>query len=82
MFMAFTRAVARSRAEADVSHTVLFQSGPLAQSGKSAAAAPNMASSKDAKVAIFDPRLLNPASRWRKTCEAKCTIDNGPTVYT
>ena len=72
--MTFTRAVARSRTEADVSHTVLFRSGPLRQSGKSAAAAPDIASSKDTKVAIFNPRLLNPASRRRKTSEARYTI--------
>jgi hypothetical protein len=64
--MAFTRAVARSRTDADVLHTTLFRSGPLIQSGKSAAAAPDIASSKDTKVAIFGPRLVSLASRVKK----------------
>ena len=51
MFMAATRAAARSAGDAFGSHTVLLARGPLAQSGKSDASAERGLSNAAAKTA-------------------------------
>ena len=56
---ALTRALARSETEADVSHTVLFASGPFTQSGKRSAATGTDATASKATALVRNESAIS-----------------------